>query len=56
MPHGADILAKYPDCKELLENYADAKLFTAAFEGLQDFEEGFKIGAAFMIELLDKPD
>jgi len=49
--YGKDILAKYPDCKELLENYADAIHITAACEGLQDFEEGFKLGAAFMIEI-----
>lgn len=51
-----EILAKYPDCKELLETYADAIHITAACEGLQDFEEGFKLGAAFMIEILNTPD
>ena len=54
--YGADILAKYPDCKELLENYTDAIHITAACEGLQDFEEGFKLGAAFMIEIMDTTD
>ena len=29
------LLEKYPDCKELLENYADAIHITAACEGLQ---------------------
>lgn len=47
------ILAKYPNCKDLLESYADAIHITAACEGLQDFESGFKLGAAFMIEILD---
>ena len=47
------ILQKHPDCKELLEEYTDAIHITAACEGLQDFEEGFKLGAAFMIEILD---
>ena len=47
------LLEKYPDCKELLENYADAIHITAACEGLQDFEEGFRLGAIFMIEILD---
>ena len=51
-----ELLAKYPDCKELLENYADAIHITAACEGLQDFEEGFKLGATFMIEILDTTD
>ena len=53
---GEEILAKHPDCKELLENYANAIHITAACEGLQDFEEGFKLGAAFMIEILDRTD
>lgn len=50
------LLTKYPDCKELLENYADAIHITAACEGLQDFESGFKLGAAFMIGILDNTD
>ena len=54
--YGTDILAKYPECKDLLENYADAIHITAACEGLQDFEKGFKLGAAFMIEILDRTD
>ena len=48
------ILQKYPDCKDLLEEYTDAIHVTASCEGLQDFEEGFKLGTAFMIELLDE--
>ena len=54
--YGEEILAKYPDCKELLENYAEAIHITAACERLQDFEEGFKLGVAFMIEILDITD
>ena len=54
--YGEKILAQFPDCKVLLENYADAIHITAACEGLQDFEEGFKLGAAFMIEILDTSD
>ena len=50
---GEEILAKYPDCKELLESYADAIHITAACEGLRDFEEGFRLGAIFMIEILN---
>ncbi|MBR1831137.1 MAG: hypothetical protein IJ784_01750 [Ruminiclostridium sp.] len=46
------ILAKYPDCKELLESYAEAIHVTAACEGLQDFEEGFRLGALMMINVL----
>ncbi len=47
------LLAKYPNCKELLESYAGAIHVTAACEGLQDFEEGFRLGAIFMLEILD---
>ena len=48
----ANILAKYPDCKELLENYADAIHITAACEGLQDFERGFRLGALLMLNII----
>ena len=48
-----EILAKYPDCKELLGNYFDAIHITAACEGLQDFEEGFKDGVTMMQEIQD---
>ena len=46
------ILAKYTDCKELLESYTDAIHTTAACEGLQDFEEGFKLGALIMLDVM----
>lgn len=49
---GAEILANYPDCKELLESYADAIHITAACEGLQDFEEGFRLGALIMLDVM----
>ena len=45
------LLAKYPDCKELLECYADAIHVTAACEGLQDFERGFRLGAMIAVEI-----
>ena len=48
-----EILANYPDCKDLLESYADAIHITAACEGLQDFEEGFRLGAILMVEILN---
>ena len=47
-----EILSKYPDCKELLESYADAIHITAACEGLQDFEEGFRLGALIMLDVM----
>lgn len=50
--YATDILAKYPDCKELLENYADAIHITAACESLQDFERGFRLGALLMLNII----
>lgn len=48
----ADIIAKYPGCRELIEQYADAVHITAACESLQDFERGFQIGALIMLDVL----
>lgn len=50
--YGEKLLAKYPDCKELLENYADAIHITAACESLQDFERGFRLGALLMLNII----
>ena len=49
---GEEIIAKCPDCKELLENYVDAIHITAAYERLQDFERGFSLGALTMIDIM----
>ena len=49
---GEEIIAKYPDCKELLENYVDAIHITVACERLQDFERGFSLGALTMIDIM----
>ena len=49
---GAEIIAKYPDCKELLESYANAIHITSACEGLQDFERGFRLGVLIMLDVL----
>ena len=49
---GSEILSKYPDCKELLESYADTIHITAACERLQDFERGFSLGALTMIDIM----
>lgn len=45
---------KYPDCKELIESLVDAIHVTAACEGFQDFTTGFRLGAEFILEILDK--
>ena len=47
-----EILVKYPDCKELLESYADSIHITAACEGLQDFERGFRLGVWLMLDVM----
>ena len=49
-------MQKYPDCKNLLEEYSDAIHVTASCEGLQDFTTGFRIGAELMIEILDETE
>lgn len=49
---GETLLEKFPDCKELLEQYADAIHITAACEGLQDFERGFRLGALIMLDVM----
>ena len=50
--YGEEILEKYPDCKELLESYAEALYITTACEGLQDFKRGFKLGALLMLDVM----
>ncbi|HBI51408.1 MAG TPA: hypothetical protein DDX72_01340 [Ruminococcaceae bacterium] len=50
--YSSEILTKYPDCQELLESYAAAIHITAACEGLQDFERGFKLGALIMLDVM----
>ena len=52
----ARILQKYPDCKDLLEEYTDAIHATASCEGLQDFTTGVRLGAELMIEILDETE
>ena len=42
------ILTKYPDINELIERFEDAIHITSACEGLQDFERGFRLSAAFI--------
>ena len=49
---GEEIIAKSPNCKELLESYADALHITSVCEGLQDFERGFKLGALILLDVM----
>jgi len=48
-----ELIEKYPDCVELLENYTDAIHVTAACEGLLDFERGFRLGASLIIAIYE---
>ena len=48
---GEGIIAKYPDCKELLESCAHALHITAACGGLQDFERGLRLGVLIMVDV-----
>ena len=50
------IFQKYPDCKDLLEEYTDAIHVTASCEGLQDFATGVRLGVELMIEILDETE
>ena len=50
------ILQKYPDCKNLLEEYTDAIYVNASCEGLQGFTTGVRLGAELMIEILDETE
>ena len=43
---------RIPTVRGLLESYADAIHITAACEGLQDFEEGFKLGVLLMLDVM----
>jgi len=47
-----ELLAKYPDSNELIERFDDAIHVTAACEGLQDFERGFRLGALLMLDVM----
>lgn len=49
---GAEMLEKNPDFKDLLESYTEAIHITAACEGLQDFERGFRLSVMIMIEVM----
>ncbi len=40
-----------PECKELLNEYADALRIEAQLESEADFARGFKLGAALTLEL-----
>ena len=52
----SDILNKHPDCKPKLEDYRDTMHILSSLEGLNDFTQGFRLGAKFMIDIFTADD
>ena len=48
------ILDQFPDCKELLNTYTDALHIETQLECETDFERGFRLGAALMLDILSE--
>ena len=48
------LIEKYPECDEYLERYIDAIHKMTAYECLQDFEIGFRLGALMMNDVYIK--
>ncbi len=48
------LLEQFPDCKELLDTYIDALHIEAQLECEADFERGFRLGAAFISDLMSE--
>ncbi len=48
------LLDQFPDCKELLDQYTDALHIETQLECEADFERGFQLGAALMLDILSE--
>ena len=48
------IIELFPDCKELLNTYSDALHIETQLECEADFERGFRLGAAIMLNILNE--
>ena len=48
------LLELYPDCKELLNEYTDARRIEAQLESEADFARGFRLGADLMLDILSE--
>ena len=48
------LLENFPDCKELLDQYTDALHIETQLECEADFERGFRLGAALMLDILSE--
>ena len=47
------LLERFPECKDLLERYTDALHVETQLECEADFERGFRLGAALMLDILE---
>ena len=48
------LLEQFPTCKELLDIYTDALRIESQLECEADFERGFRLGAAMMLDILSE--
>ncbi|MBR5090649.1 MAG: hypothetical protein IK093_14560 [Ruminiclostridium sp.] len=48
------LLELFPKCKELLDTYTDALHIEAQLECEADFERGFRLGAAIMLNIINE--
>ena len=53
-PTEEQLLDQFPDCKELLDQYTDALHVETQLECEADFERGFRLGAALMLDILSE--
>ena len=52
----ADLLKKYPDSKQDIADYRDILQTMAAREGANDFVNGFKLSALFVLDTMNITD
>ena len=52
----ADLLKKYPDSKQDIAHYRDILQTIAAREGANDFVNGFRLGAMFVLDIIKTTD
>ena len=48
------LLEQFPTCKELLDIYTDALHIESQLECEADFEQGFRLGASIMLDILNE--
>ena len=47
------LLERFPECKELLDEYTDVLHIESQLECEADFIRGFRLGAALMLDILE---